>query len=207
MKYIIIISLSFIILASCKGNVHNKSTHIEQQIQDNISYTETEVKSIIKEQEEQERHISKWQYEQKTDPMTDEISYTATLSSNEQQNIDGVKSKMDIFIFYNHKDKCTTILLGLENGCHIRQNTPLLETRFDKEEPKSGTYIASKPNVAVVASYVGAEQVLGNHDWLHNLRNSQTLAIKIELENGSTATYTFDTKNFKWEYNTKNPNN
>ena len=200
MKNTVIISFFLALLVSCNGNVQYKSTQIEQQIQDTISDTEAEVKSIIKEQEEQERNISKWQYEQKTDPMTDEISYTATLSSNEQQNIDGVKSKMDIFIFYNQKDKCTTILLGLENGCHIRQNTPLLETRFDKEEPKSGTYIASKPNVAVVASYVGAEQVLGNRDWLHNLRNSKTRAVKIELANGSTATYTFDFSGLKWNH-------
>lgn len=200
MKITVIISFFLALLVSCNGNVQYKSPQKEQQIQDIISDTETEVKSAIKEQEEQERNISKWQYEQKTDPMTDKLSYTATLSSNEKQNIDGVNSKMDIFIFYNQEDKCTTILLGLENGCHIRQNMPLLETRFDKEEPKSGTYIASKPNVAVVASYVGAEQVLGNHDWLHNLRNSKTLAVMIELENGSTATYTFDISGLKWNH-------
>ncbi|MCH5218224.1 MAG: hypothetical protein J1F07_06715 [Muribaculaceae bacterium] len=200
MKNTAIISFFLALLASCNGNVQYKSTQIEQKFHDTISDTETEVKSILKEQEEPERNISKWQYEQKKDPMTDELSYTATLSSNERQNIDGVNSKMDILIFYNQGDNCTAILLGLENGRHIRQNMPLLKTRFDKEEPKLGTYFATQRNVAVVASYIGSKQVFGSHDWLNNLRNSKTLAVEIELENGSTATYTFDISGLKWRH-------
>ena len=215
MKYILIISLSFIILASCKGNVHNKSIHIEQQTQDSIRmereraerFEKERLEKEKREREEKERNASKWQYYSEIDPMTDNLSYTAKLSSNEKHNIDGKDNGMDIIIRYNKKDDCTTILLGLDNGGKIRQYMPLLESRFDKKEVIIGSYLSFAPNVANVAAYVGTERPYGKEDWLTNLKNSNTLAIKIELENGSTATYTFDTKNFKWEYNTKKPNN
>lgn len=208
MRIFITATLFMMLLASCIGNSghptqQDSSSQIEQQKQNSIREAESkaEAERIKKEQEERAKNASKWQYKSETDPMTDNLIYTATLKSNEQNNIDGTANKMDLVIRYNQKDDVTIVLLGLDHGGRIRQEMPLLETRYDKNDVITGSYIATNPCVACVASYKGSEKVTGNHDWLSNLKTSNTLAVKIELENGSKATYTFDTKKLKWQYN------
>lgn len=206
MRLIIILAISSLFMVSCNGNgkspVHHDKAKalIEQQKQDSIREAKVKVEAerIKKEQEAKAKAATKWKYETTTDPLTDVVTRTATLESEEKNNIDGKLSPLRLFIYHNEGRNSTTVMIGLDQECALRQEMPLLNFRFDKGEIVTSSYIASSPFTAMVATYVNGELVAGK-DWLKFLKESKTLSMKIELENGLTSTFTFKTQNFKWD--------
>lgn len=130
-----------------------------------------------------------WKYETKTDPLTDEVSHMANLYSENENYINGGSTPLGICI-YCKEGYSPTVMLGLGNWCKFRSEMPLLYYRFDDGEQEQQSYEVTAPNVAVI----------GWSNWVEKLKNTKKLVCKIELADGSTSTFTFNTSGLKWDY-------
>lgn len=67
-------------------------------------------------------------------------------------------------------------------------NMPLLYYRFDGGKMEQQSYLATAKNVIFI----------GDDNWVEMLKHSKKLACKIELADGSTQTFEFDTRGLEW---------
>ena len=192
LKLSIAILFLSVLQTSCNGNGGNSlpkdtSAQLEVQRQDSIREANAEAERIKKEKELSSNY-SKWKYETETDPMTDEVSRSAKLYSINQHYINGAETPLGIYIYQSDTNDKPVVLMGVGDWCVFRNNMPLLYYRFDGGKMEQQSYLATAKNVIFI----------GDDNWVEMLKHSKKLACKIELADGSTQTFEFDTRGLEW---------
>lgn len=194
---ILIVSTMFSNIKSQREKVvYDEESFTMDTMEDEQSEAETQQQLTVEENKAVEPD-TQWKYSTKTDPMTDKITHYADIYSENTNYIYGGDTQLGINISYEEGSPHPIVLMGLGSWCTFRDYFPLLYYRFDGGEMEKQAYKATAKNVIFI----------GTEDWVNKLKNSKKLACKIELADGSTATFTFDTSGLKWDYglNTKKP--
>lgn len=130
-----------------------------------------------------------WLYNTKKDPMTDEVVHFAYCDSQEKGTVCGSRTKLHLGLA--NKDSKNFATLFIDGGILRQDMLPMAHIRFDNGEIKMWSVMADG---ATIHNLVDADE------FVSQLKSSKKCAIKIECEDGGTATYTFNTEGLEWEF-------
>lgn len=161
---------------------------------------------IKREQEkiERERKLTcKWKYETKTNAMTDQVGYTATLLSNESH--EGARLELTIAYVNDGRPSMVAMCFNPVDLINFKTNDPneiyTIKYRFNGGNVVSQECMMRNKYDMILehsATAHGAQKYSGN--WVKNLINSDKLAIEVETTRGNKI-YTFDTQGLEWNHN------
>lgn len=151
---------------------------------------------------QERKDASKWKYEKKSNAMTDQVGYTATLLSNESYN--GAKLELAIAYVNDGKPSMVAMCFNPTDVINFKTNDPneifTIKYRFDggnvvtQECMMRDSYVMILEHSATVHN---AQRYSGK--WTKNLLNSDKLAIELETTRGKRI-YTFDTQGLEWNH-------
>ena len=173
---LLVMVLSMLLLA-CSG----KSTSSGNQ--ENSTATDK------RELNENAKPRTNWVYQEKVDPLTDEVSYIADCTSEEEQTVCGYLTPLHLGISNNRG--FNFVMLAVEQGRLRRDRFPMAYVRFDNGEVEMWSVTTEAPNL---------QHIVDRERFLTQLKRSKKCAIKIETYDGGTATYTFNTEGLVWDH-------
>lgn len=134
-----------------------------------------------------------WAYSNPTDPMTDEPTYGALCMSNESLEICGQRTHLQLYLMHLPSGS-NSVFVQIADGVLRQDKLPMIYFRFDG---------GGVDTIAVMANGAKAHLIPNEkkaNDIINNLRKSKKCAIKVEAQDGGTATYTFNTEGLEWDY-------
>lgn len=173
---LLVTGLSLLLLA-CNG----KSTSSSNQ--ENSTATDK------KELNENAKPSTNWVYDEKVDPLTDEMIYIAYCPSLEEQMVCGYRTPLHLGV--THVNGLDFITLAVREGRLKKDNLPVAYVRFDSGEVEMWSVIADAPTV---------HHIVSRDRFLAQLKRSKKCAVKVETYDGRTATYTFNTEGLVWNH-------
>lgn len=130
-----------------------------------------------------------WNYQNKKDPLTDEITNIAHCVSDNTSTVCDESTELNLGVIHNSKGNY--VILSVNKGVLRQEQLPMAHVRFDDGEIKMWSVM---PDGAKYHHIVAA------NDFISQLRRSKKCAIKIEAQDGGTATYSFHTAGLEWNY-------
>lgn len=185
--FILAFSLS---LVSCGGNSKSENN---TTIADNIQ--REEVNSNSEEDEIVAGVLKKgnWAYSNSTDPMTDETTNAALCMSNESQTICDRRTHLQLYLMHLPSGS-NSVFVQIADGVLRQDRLPMIYFRFDGGEVDTLAVMANGAKAHLIPNERKA------NDIINSLKKSKKCAIKVEAQDGGTATYTFKTEGLEWDY-------
>ncbi len=169
------------------GNTHKTETFESNQVkQSDLSEGDDD-----KQLKEENRITNKgnWNYSTETDPMTDNVTHIAHCVSTNKAIVCGMRTELHLGLVHNHIGNY--VILSVLDGILRQERLPMAHVRFDDGEVNMWSVM---PDGATTHHIVAAE------DFISQIKKSSKCAIKVECQDGGTATYTFKTAGLKWNY-------
>lgn len=134
-----------------------------------------------------------WAYSNSTDPMTDEVVNSALCMSNESQTICDRRTHLQLYLSHLPSGS-NAVFVQISDGVLRQDKLPMIYFRFD------GGVVDT---IAVMANGAKSHLIPNErkaNDIINSLKKSKKCAIKVEAQDGGTATYTFNTEGLEWNY-------
>ena len=134
-----------------------------------------------------------WAYSNSTDPMTDEVVNSALCMSNESQTICDRRTHLQLYLSHLPSGS-NAVFVHISDGVLRQDKLPMIYFRFD------GGVVDT---IAVMANGAKSHLIPNErkaNDIINSLKKSKKCAIKVEAQDGGTATYTFNTEGLEWNY-------
>lgn len=184
-----ILAFSFCFV-SCGGNYKNDNT---------TTVTEDTQKEDVNSNSEKGEYVAgvlkkgNWAYSNSTDPMTDEVVNSALCMSNESQTICDRRTHLQLYL--GHLPSGSNIVfVQISDGVLRQDKLPMIYFRFDGGDVDTLAVMANGAKSHLIPNEKKA------NDIINSLKKSKKCAIKVEAQDGETATYTFNTEGLEWNY-------
>ncbi len=132
-----------------------------------------------------------WAYSNPKDPMTDETTYSALCMSNESLTICGQRTHLQLYLMHLPSGS-NSVFVQIADGILRQDKLPMIYFRFDAGEVDTIAVMANGAKAHLIPNEKKA------NDIINNLKKSKKCAIKVETQDGGTATYTFNTEGLEW---------
>lgn len=184
-----ILAFSFCFV-SCGGNYKNDNT---------TTVTEDTQKEDVNSNSEKGEYVAgvlkkgNWAYSNSTDPMTDEVVNSALCMSNESQTICDRRTHLQLYL--GHLPSGSNIVfVQISDGVLRQDKLPMIYFRFDGGVVDTLAVMANGAKSHLIPNERKA------NDIINSLKKSKKCAIKVEAQDGETATFTFNTEGLEWNY-------
>lgn len=134
-----------------------------------------------------------WAYSNTTDPMTDEVTNAALCMSNEALTIYDQRTYLQLYLMHLPSGS-NSVFVQIENGVLRQDKLPMIYFRFDGGKVETFAVIANGAKAHLIPNEQKA------NDIINSLKKSKKCAIKVEAQDGGTATFTFNTEGLEWNY-------
>ena len=197
--FILVFSLSFM---SCGGNSKNESntTSADNMQREEVNFNPEEGKAESVESDTDEGEYvagvfkkGNWAYSNPTDAMTDEVVNSALCMSNESQTICDRRTHLQLYLMHLPSGS-NSVFVQIADGVLRQDKLPMIYFRFDNQEVDTFAVMANGAKANLIPNEKKA------NDIINNLKKSKKCAIKVEAQDGGTATFTFNTEGLEWNY-------
>lgn len=134
-----------------------------------------------------------WAYSNSTDPMTDETTNAALCMSNESQTICDRRTHLQLYLMH-FPSGSNSVFVQISDGVLRQDRLPMIYFRFDGGVVDTLAVMANGAKAHLIPNERKA------NDIINSLKKSKKCAIKVEAQDGGTATYTFNTEGLEWNY-------
>ena len=134
-----------------------------------------------------------WAYSNSTNPMTDEVTNAALCMSNESMTISNRRTYLQLYLMHLPNGS-NSVFVQINDGVLRQDKLPMIYFRFDGGEIETFAVMANGPKAHLIPNERKA------NDIINSLKKSKKCAIKVETQDGGTATYTFNTEGLEWNY-------
>lgn len=134
-----------------------------------------------------------WAYSNSTDPMTDETTNAALCMSNESQTICDRRTHLQLYLMHLPSGS-NSVFVQISDGVLRQDRLPMIYFRFDGGVVDTLAVMANGAKAHLIPNERKA------NDIINSLKKSKKCAIKVEAQDGGTATYTFNTEGLEWNY-------
>lgn len=135
-----------------------------------------------------------WAYSNSTDPMTDEETNAALCMSNESLKICDQRTYLQLYLSHSMSSGSNYVFVRVEDGVLRQDKLPMIYFRFDGGDVDTLAVMAN----GAKSHFIPNEKKV--NDIINSLKKSKKCAIKVEAQDGGTATFTFNTEGLEWEY-------
>ena len=187
-SFILAFSFCFV---SCGGNNKNDNT---------TTITEDTQKEDVNSNSEKGEYVAgvlkkgNWAYSNSSDPMTDEVTNAALCISNESLKICDQRTYLQLYLSHSMSSGSNYVFVRVEDGVLRQDKLPMIYFRFDGGDVDTLAVMANGAKSHFIPNEKKATEII------NNLRNSKKCAIKVEAQDGGTATFTFNTEGLEWNY-------
>ncbi|MEE3385799.1 MAG: zinc ribbon domain-containing protein [Prevotella sp.] len=134
-----------------------------------------------------------WAYSNSTDPMTDKVVNAALCMSNESQAICNKRTYLQLYLMHMPM-RSNSVFVQIEKGVLRQDKLPMIYFRFDGGKVDTFAVMANGAKAQLIPSEKISNVII------NSLKKSKKCAIKVEAQDGGTATYTFNTEGLEWDY-------
>jgi hypothetical protein len=134
-----------------------------------------------------------WAYSNPTDPMTDEVVNSALCMSNESLKICDQRTYLQLYLMHLPSGS-NSVFVQIADGVLRQDKLPMIYFRFDNQKVDTFAVMANGAKAHLIPNEKKANYII------NNLKKSKKCAIKVEAQDGGTATYTFNTEGLEWNY-------
>ena len=189
-------------LASCGGNAKSENnTTIADKMQreeDNINPEDGKAECDNSNTNEAEMVAGvlkkgNWAYNNSTDPMTDETTNAALCMSNESLKICDQRTYLQLYLMHLPSGS-NSVFVQIADGVLRQDKLPMIYFRFDDGVVDTIAVMANGAKSHLIPNERKA------NDIINSLKKSKKCAIKVEAQDGGTATFTFNTEGLEWNY-------
>lgn len=189
-------------LASCVGNSKSESntTSADNMQREDVNFNPEEGKAECDNSNTDEGEMvagvlkkGNWAYSNSTDPMTDETTNAALCMSNESQTICDRRTHLQLYLMHMPSGS-NSVFVQIADGVLRQDKLPMIYFRFDNQEVDTFAVMANGAKSHLIPNERKA------NDIINSLKKSKKCAIKVEAQDGETATYTFNTEGLEWNY-------
>lgn len=189
-------------LASCVGNSKSESntTSADNMQREDVNFNPEEGKAECDNSNTDEGEMvagvlkkGNWAYSNSTDPMTDETTNAALCMSNESQTICARRTHLQLYLMHMPSGS-NSVFVQIADGVLRQDKLPMIYFRFDNQEVDTFAVMANGAKSHLIPNERKA------NDIINSLKKSKKCAIKVEAQDGETATYTFNTEGLEWNY-------
>lgn len=185
---VIVCVLSIFAITSSKQDANEETISITKDDSKSNNQQDKETTNTANDATKNDKHEN-WIYNTKTDPMTDKVSYFARCVSQETQVVCGKRTQLHLGLSYI--DGMSLVGFYINKGVFRQDRLPMAYVRFDNDPVEM---------MSVMTDGATAEYIVSTTKFLSRLKESKKCAIKIEAQDGGTATYTFITEGLEWDY-------
>ena len=189
-------------LMSCGGNSKSESNTTSadkmQREEDNINLEDGKAECDNSNTDEGEMVAGvlkkgNWAYSNPTDPMTDEVVNSALCMSNESQTICDRRTHLQLYLSHLPSGS-NAVFVQISDGVLRQDKLPMIYFRFDGGVVDTLAVMANGAKSHLIPNERKA------NDIINSLKKSKKCAIKVEAQDGGTATFTFNTEGLEWNY-------
>ncbi|MBO5602205.1 MAG: hypothetical protein J5957_06345 [Prevotella sp.] len=187
-SFILAFSFCFV---SCGGNNKNDNT---------TTITEDTQKEDVNSNSEKGEYVAgvlkkgNWAYSNSSDPMTDEVTNAALCISNESLKICDQRTYLQLYLSHSMSSGSNYVFVRVEDGVLRQDKLPMIYFRFDGGDVDTLAVMAN----GAKSHFIPNEKKV--NDIINSLKKSKKCAIKVEAQDGGTATFTFNTEGLEWNY-------
>ena len=194
--------VAIVCLMSCGGNSKSESNTTSadkmQREEDNINLEDGKAECDNSNTDEGEMVAGvlkkgNWAYSNPTDPMTDEVVNSALCMSNESQTICDRRTHLQLYLSHLPSGS-NAVFVQISDGVLRQDKLPMIYFRFDGGVVDTLAVMANGAKSHLIPNERKA------NDIINNLKKSKKCAIKVEAQDGGTATFTFNTEGLEWNY-------
>ncbi len=194
--------VAIVCLMSCGGNSKSESNTTSadkmQREEDNINLEDGKAECDNSNTDEGEMVAGvlkkgNWAYCNPTDPMTDEVVNSALCMSNESQTICDRRTHLQLYLSHLPSGS-NAVFVQISDGVLRQDKLPMIYFRFDGGVVDTLAVMANGAKSHLIPNERKA------NDIINNLKKSKKCAIKVEAQDGGTATFTFNTEGLEWNY-------
>lgn len=203
-----ILAFSFSLM-SCGGNTKSDNTTAvsEEVQQERVSSQQEEVNTVsekvkaesVESDTDEGEYVAgvfkkgNWAYSNPTDAMTDEVVNSALCMSNESQTICDRRTHLQLYLMHLPSGS-NSVFVQIADGVLRQDKLPMIYFRFDGGVVDTLAVMANGAKAHLIPNERKA------NDIINSLKKSKKCAIKVEAQDGGTATYTFNTEGLEWNY-------
>lgn len=196
-----ILAFSFSLM-SCGGNSKSESntTSADNMQREEVNFNPEEGKAECDNSNTDEGEMvagvlkkGNWAYSNSTDPMTDETTNAALCMSNESLKICDQRTYLQLYLMHMPSGS-NSVFVQIADGVLRQDKLPMIYFRFDNQEVDTFAVMANGAKAHLIPNEKKA------NDIINNLKKSKKCAIKVEAQDGGTATFTFNTEGLEWNY-------
>lgn len=191
-----ILAISFSLM-SCGGNTKSDNT---TAVSEEVNTVSEKVKAESVESDTDEGEYvagvfkkGNWAYSNPTDAMTDEVVNSALCMSNESQTICDRRTHLQLYLMHLPSGS-NSVFVQIADGVLRQDKLPMIYFRFDGGVVDTLAVMANGAKTHLIPNERKA------NDIINSLKKSKKCAIKVEAQDGGTATYTFNTEGLEWNY-------
>ena len=194
--------VAIVCLMSCGGNSKSESNTTSadkmQREEDNINLEDGKAECDNSNTDEGEMVAGvlkkgNWAYSNPTDPMTDKVVNSALCMSNESQTICDRRTHLQLYLSHLPSGS-NAVFVQISDGVLRQDKLPMIYFRFDGGVVDTLAVMANGAKSHLIPNERKA------NDIINNLKKSKKCAIKVEAQDGGTATFTFNTEGLEWNY-------
>ena len=194
---------------SCGGNTKSDNTTAvsEEVQQERVSSQQEEVNTVsekvkaesVESDTDEGEYVAgvfkkgNWAYSNPTDAMTDEVVNSALCMSNESQTICDRRTHLQLYLMHLPSGS-NSVFVQIADGVLRQDKLPMIYFRFDGGVVDTLAVMANGAKAHLIPNERKA------NDIINSLKKSKKCAIKVEAQDGGTATYTFNTEGLEWNY-------
>ena len=134
-----------------------------------------------------------WAYSNSTNPMTDETTNFALCMSNESLKICDQRTYLQLYLAHLPSGS-NSVFVQIADGVLRQDKLPMIYFRFDNQEVDTFAVMGNGAKAHLIPNEKNANYII------NNLKKSKKCAIKVEAQDGGTATFTFNTDGLEWNY-------
>ena len=182
-------------------NAHSDKAklNLTKSMVDNTTYSEEGRADSVNSNTDEGEYVAgvlkkgNWAYSNSTDPMTDKVFNAALCMSNESQDICGQRTNLQLYIMHMPSGN-NSVFVQIEDGVLRQDKLPMIYFRFDGGKVDTFAVLANGANTHLIPNEKKAKDII------NRLKKTKKCAIKVEAQDGGTATYTFNTEGLEWNY-------
>ncbi|MDD6141567.1 MAG: hypothetical protein PUB61_09255 [Bacteroidales bacterium] len=189
-------------LASCGGNSKSESntTSADNMQREEVNFNPEGGKAECDNSNNDEGEMvagvlkkGNWAYSNSTNPMTDETTNFALCMSNESLKICDQRTYLQLYLAHLPSGS-NSVFVQITDGVLRQDKLPMIYFRFDNQEVDTFAVMANGAKAHLIPNEKKANYII------NNLKKSKKCAIKVEAQDGGTATFTFNTDGLEWNY-------
>ena len=201
--------VAIVCLMSCGGNTKSDNTTAvsEEVQQERVSSQQEEVNTVsekvkaesFESDTDEGEYVAgvfkkgNWAYSNPTDAMTDEVVNSALCMSNESQTICDRRTHLQLYLSHLPSGS-NAVFVQISDGVLRQDKLPMIYFRFDGGVVDTLAVMANGAKSHLIPNERKA------NDIINSLKKSKKCAIKVEAQDGGTATFTFNTEGLEWNY-------